>query len=47
MTREASTIVLTDDNFATIMGLIKEGRIIYDNIVKFVRIQLSTNVAPA
>jgi Ca2+-transporting ATPase len=42
--REAATIVLTDDNFATIVKAVKEGRTIYDNIVKFVRFQLSTNI---
>ncbi|MEO6146319.1 MAG: cation transporting ATPase C-terminal domain-containing protein, partial [Sulfuriferula sp.] len=44
VTREAATMVLTDDNFATIVDAVKEGRTIYDNIVKFVRFQLSTNV---
>jgi Ca2+-transporting ATPase len=44
VTREAATMVLTDDNFATIVDAVKEGRTIYDNIVKFVRFQLSTNI---
>jgi Ca2+-transporting ATPase len=44
VTREAATMVLTDDNFATIVGAVLEGRTIYDNIVKFVRFQLSTNM---
>jgi Ca2+-transporting ATPase len=44
VTREAATLVLTDDNFATILRAVEEGRVIYDNIVKFVRFQLSTNV---
>ncbi|GAB2181120.1 calcium-transporting P-type ATPase, PMR1-type [Denitratisoma sp. agr-D3] len=44
VTREAATLVLADDNFATIVGAVREGRTIYDNIVKFVRFQLSTNI---
>lgn len=44
VTREAATLVLTDDNFATIVQAVKEGRVVYDNIIKFVRFQLSTNI---
>ncbi|MFM8383009.1 MAG: cation-translocating P-type ATPase, partial [Actinomycetota bacterium] len=44
VTKEAATMVLADDNFATIVGAVKRGRTIYDNIVKFVRFQLSTTV---
>ncbi|MGA0864014.1 MAG: cation-translocating P-type ATPase [Ilumatobacteraceae bacterium] len=42
--KEAATMVLTDDNFATIVRAVERGRTIYDNIVKFVRFQLSTTV---
>jgi Ca2+-transporting ATPase len=44
VTKEAATMVLTDDNFATIIRAVKQGRTIYDNIVKFVRFQLSTTL---
>jgi P-type Ca2+ transporter type 2C len=44
VTREAATMILTDDNFATIVRAVEEGRVIFDNIVKFVRFQLSTNI---
>jgi Ca2+-transporting ATPase len=44
VTKEAATLVLTDDNFASIVRAVREGRTIYDNIVKFVRFQLSTNI---
>ncbi|MEV1002311.1 cation-translocating P-type ATPase [Nonomuraea sp. NPDC050202] len=42
VTKEAATMVLTDDNFATIVRAVREGRGIYDNIVKFTRFQVST-----
>ena len=44
VTKEAATMVLTDDNFATIIQAVRRGRTIYDNIVKFVRFQLSTTL---
>ena len=44
VTKEAATMVLADDNFATIVKAVGRGRTIYDNIVKFVRFQLSTTL---
>ncbi len=42
--KEASDIILTDDNFATIVGAVQEGRRIYDNILKAIQFLLSANV---
>lgn len=42
--REASDLVLLDDNFATIVAAVQEGRTIYDNIRKFVRFSVAGNV---
>ncbi|GAB2867404.1 cation-translocating P-type ATPase [Nocardioides pacificus] len=44
VTKEASTMVLTDDDFSTIVRAVREGRGIYDNIVKFTMFQVSTAI---
>ncbi|OKL59539.1 hypothetical protein UA08_04996 [Talaromyces atroroseus] len=45
--KDASDIILTDDNFASILNAIEEGRRIFDNIQKFVLHLLSENIAQA
>lgn len=43
VTKEASDMILADDNFTSIVNAVKGGRIIYDNIRKFIRFLLALN----
>ena len=44
VTKDAANMVLADDNFASIVAAVKQGRIIFDNIGKFLRFLLSSNM---
>ena len=43
--KESSDMILEDDNFSTIIYAVNEGRTIYSNIKRFIKFQLSTNIA--
>ena len=45
VSKEAAVMILTDDNFATIVGAVSYGRALYDNLLKYLRFQMSTLVA--
>lgn len=44
VSKEAADLILTDDNFSTIVAAVEEGRVVYDNIRKFLRYLLATNL---
>jgi len=45
--KESAAMVLADDNFVTITHAIKEGRVVYDNLIKLILLVLPTNIAEA
>jgi P-type Ca2+ transporter type 2C len=45
VSKEAAVMILTDDNFATIVNAVEYGRNLYDNLLKYLRFQMSTLVA--
>jgi P-type Ca2+ transporter type 2C len=45
VSKEAAVMILTDDNFATIVNAVSYGRALYDNLLKYLRFQMATLVA--
>jgi Ca2+-transporting ATPase len=45
VSKQAAVMILTDDNFATIVNAVEYGRALYDNLLKYLRFQMSTLVA--
>ena len=45
VSKQAAVMILTDDNFATIVGAVEYGRGLYDNLLKYLRFQMSTLIA--
>ena len=45
VSKQAAVMILTDDNFATIVNAVEYGRSLYDNLLKYLRFQMSTLVA--
>ncbi len=40
VSKDAAVMILTDDNFATIVGAVEYGRALYDNLLKYLRFQM-------
>ncbi len=45
VSKEAANLVLLDDNISTLINAIKYGRVVFDNIINFIRFQFTTNIA--
>jgi Ca2+-transporting ATPase len=45
VTKETADIILTDDNFASIVNAVEEGRVVYDNMKKIIKFLLTTNIS--
>src|SRR6187200_84517 len=41
VSKEAAVMILTDDNFATIVGAVEQGRALYDNLMRYIRFQMA------